>query len=191
MWTNSDVGCAGARSMPTTGRSGSASPNRFSTARDRTVFPAHGSATKAPARTEEREPRDGAGTTQKAGIPAERGLRRPWIPQTPLCPVRRRHALRVHRTESRDRGDQTAPDRVPAGRTPLELSAEKTLITHARTGAAKFLGYEITTQHSGTSGRKRVTWVSPRSMALLRYLREQGSRRCRRRLPRRARWRSC
>ena len=38
----------------------------------------------------------------------------------------------------------------------LELSAEKTLITHARTGAAKFLGYEITTQHSGTSGRKRI-----------------------------------
>jgi group II intron reverse transcriptase/maturase len=38
----------------------------------------------------------------------------------------------------------------------LELSAGKTLITHARTGAAKFLGYEITTQHSGTSGRKRI-----------------------------------
>ena len=38
----------------------------------------------------------------------------------------------------------------------LELSAQKTLITHARTGAAKFLGYEITTQHSGTSGRKRI-----------------------------------
>ena len=38
----------------------------------------------------------------------------------------------------------------------LELSAEKTLITHARTGAAKFLGYEITTQHSGTSGRKSI-----------------------------------
>ena len=38
----------------------------------------------------------------------------------------------------------------------LELSAEKTLITHARTGAAKFPGYEITTQHSGTSGRKRI-----------------------------------
>jgi hypothetical protein len=34
----------------------------------------------------------------------------------------------------------------------LELSGEKTLITHARTSAAKFLGYEITTQHS-TSGR--------------------------------------
>jgi Type II intron maturase len=29
----------------------------------------------------------------------------------------------------------------------LELSPEKTLITHARTGAASFLGYEITIQH--------------------------------------------
>jgi hypothetical protein len=38
----------------------------------------------------------------------------------------------------------------------LELSAEKTLITHARTGAATFLSYEITTQHSGRSGRKRI-----------------------------------
>jgi hypothetical protein len=38
----------------------------------------------------------------------------------------------------------------------LELSDQETLITHARTGAAKFLGYEITTQHSGTSGRKRI-----------------------------------
>lgn len=30
----------------------------------------------------------------------------------------------------------------------LELSEEKTLITHARTGAAKFLGYHIVTQHA-------------------------------------------
>jgi group II intron reverse transcriptase/maturase len=30
----------------------------------------------------------------------------------------------------------------------LELSPEKTLITHARTGAARFLGYEITVQHA-------------------------------------------
>jgi group II intron reverse transcriptase/maturase len=29
----------------------------------------------------------------------------------------------------------------------LELSGDKTLITHARTGAAKFLGYQITVQH--------------------------------------------
>ncbi|MBO3752779.1 hypothetical protein J5X84_42590 [Streptosporangiaceae bacterium NEAU-GS5] len=32
----------------------------------------------------------------------------------------------------------------------LELSPDKTLITHARTGAARFLGYEITVQHSTT-----------------------------------------
>jgi hypothetical protein len=30
----------------------------------------------------------------------------------------------------------------------LELSQHKTLITHARTGAARFLGYEITVQHA-------------------------------------------
>ena len=48
MWTDNDVGCAAARSMPTTGKSGSVSPNRFSIARDRNAFPAHGSATKAP-----------------------------------------------------------------------------------------------------------------------------------------------
>ncbi|NQE86069.1 RNA-directed DNA polymerase [Nocardia terpenica] len=35
----------------------------------------------------------------------------------------------------------------------LELSQEKTLITHARTHAARFLGYEITTQ-TGIGGRK-------------------------------------
>ena len=38
----------------------------------------------------------------------------------------------------------------------LELSDGKTLITHARTGAARFLGYEITTQHAGTSGRNSI-----------------------------------
>ena len=32
----------------------------------------------------------------------------------------------------------------------LELNEDKTLITHARTGAASFLGYEITVQHSKT-----------------------------------------
>ncbi len=36
----------------------------------------------------------------------------------------------------------------------LELNEEKTLITHARTQAAKFLGYEITVQHSRV--RRRV-----------------------------------
>jgi group II intron reverse transcriptase/maturase len=41
----------------------------------------------------------------------------------------------------------------------LELSNEKTLITHARTSAARFLGYEITVQHDDrkiTAGRRSV-----------------------------------
>lgn len=39
----------------------------------------------------------------------------------------------------------------------LELSPEKTLITHARTGAARFLGYDITVHHNDSkiSGRRR------------------------------------
>ena len=41
----------------------------------------------------------------------------------------------------------------------LELNQDKTLITHARTGAARFLGYEITVQHStwtrAASGQRR------------------------------------
>jgi group II intron reverse transcriptase/maturase len=44
----------------------------------------------------------------------------------------------------------------------LELNEEKPLITHARTGAAKFLGYEITVQHSNrriTRGRRAVNGV--------------------------------
>src|SRR6266516_79105 len=41
----------------------------------------------------------------------------------------------------------------------LELAADKTLITHARTGAARFRGYEITVQHNDTKttrGRRSV-----------------------------------
>jgi hypothetical protein len=40
----------------------------------------------------------------------------------------------------------------------LELSETKTLITHARTSAARFLGYEITTQHANhvIAGGRRV-----------------------------------
>jgi hypothetical protein len=41
----------------------------------------------------------------------------------------------------------------------LELSAEKTLITHARTRAARYLGYEIVTQHANhkvTRGRGSI-----------------------------------
>ena len=36
------------------------------------------------------------------------------------------------------------------GELKLELSADKTLVTHARTGAARYLGYQITVQHNDT-----------------------------------------
>jgi hypothetical protein len=41
----------------------------------------------------------------------------------------------------------------------LELSADKTLITHGRTGAARFLGYDITVQHADrklTRGKRSI-----------------------------------
>jgi group II intron reverse transcriptase/maturase len=44
----------------------------------------------------------------------------------------------------------------------LELSQDKTLITHAKTGAARFLGYEITVQHANhkiINGRRQVNGV--------------------------------
>src|SRR5882757_3818694 len=44
----------------------------------------------------------------------------------------------------------------------LDLSQEKTLITHARTGAARFLGYEVTVQHSDhklTRGQRSANGV--------------------------------
>jgi group II intron reverse transcriptase/maturase len=44
----------------------------------------------------------------------------------------------------------------------LELNRDKTLITHARTRAARFLGYEISVQHNSTkitSGRRSVNGV--------------------------------
>jgi hypothetical protein len=44
----------------------------------------------------------------------------------------------------------------------LELSADKTLITHARTQAARFLGYEITVLHNDrkvTRGRRSANGV--------------------------------
>jgi group II intron reverse transcriptase/maturase len=42
----------------------------------------------------------------------------------------------------------------------LELSASKTLITHARTGAARFLGYEITVQHNSSKTTRRRRTVN-------------------------------
>ena len=56
--------------------------------------------------------------------------------------------------------DSSGPRRKPnnPGKAPpflrehlaLELAEDKTLVTHARTRAARFLGYEITVQHCNT-----------------------------------------
>lgn len=46
----------------------------------------------------------------------------------------------------------------------LHLSQEKTLITHARTSAARFLGYEITTLHSDAKRSKTKAGIKRRSI---------------------------
>jgi hypothetical protein len=46
----------------------------------------------------------------------------------------------------------------------LELSQSKTLITHARTGAARFLGYEITVQHNDSKTTRRRRTVNGQVM---------------------------
>lgn len=48
----------------------------------------------------------------------------------------------------------------------LEMSAEKTLITHARTESARFLGYEITNQHEDTRLDERQRRTLNGTMAL-------------------------
>jgi len=58
----------------------------------------------------------------------------------------------------------------------LELSEDKTLITHARTGMARFLGYDITVQHANdkiTDGRRSVN-----GRIALRVPQEAITRRC-------------
>ena len=73
--------------------------------------------------------------------------------------IRRRHPARVHRTEGRRRGDQTSTRPVPARGSQAGTVRDKTLITHASTNAARFLGYEITAQHDNrkqTAGRRSV-----------------------------------
>ena len=41
---------------------------------------------------------------------------------------------------------------------PLELSESKTLITHGRTEAARFLGYEVTVQESARPTGESPSW---------------------------------
>jgi hypothetical protein len=71
-----------------------------------------------------------------------RGLRRPW-----------RGVVRRLRGSGARAGQFLRDD------LKLELSETKTLITHARTRAARFLGYEITVQHDDrkiTAGRRTL-----------------------------------
>ena len=74
-------------------------------------------------------------------------------------PVCRRSPAGVHRAEGRSRTDQGQAGGVPPRGLALELNPGKTLITHARTRAARFLGYQITVQHCDTKltkGRRSV-----------------------------------
>jgi group II intron reverse transcriptase/maturase len=64
------------------------------------------------------------------------------------------------KAEAEDIKDQLA--RFLRDELALELNPDKTLITHARTTAARYLGYEITVQHCNdklTNGRKLVNGV--------------------------------
>ena len=59
-------------------------------------------------------------------------------------------ARRPKRRKSRQRSRRFLRDELK-----LELSADKTLITHARTQKARFLGYDIIVQHSPTRPRRQ------------------------------------
>jgi group II intron reverse transcriptase/maturase len=58
----------------------------------------------------------------------------------------------------------------------LDLSEEKTLITHARTQTAQFLGYEITTQHADSAQTKRKRCINGKIGLLLpvKAMKEKG-----------------
>jgi hypothetical protein len=73
--------------------------------------------------------------------------------------IRRRHPARVRRTKAEAEQIKARLAQFLHDDLKLELSEEKTLITHARTGAARFLGYEITVQHGNRKivrGRRAV-----------------------------------
>jgi hypothetical protein len=71
--------------------------------------------------------------------------------------VRRRPSARVHRPKAEAEDIKQRLAEFLRDELKLELSQDKTLITHARTGAARFLGYEIIAQHNDTkkTGRYR------------------------------------
>ena len=97
--------------------------------------------------------------------------------------VRGRSPPGVHRAEGRSRGDQGQLAAFLRETLALELSAGKTLITHARTRAARFLGYEITVRHCDskiTRGRRmaqrddRAARTAGRDQGQVRPYRQHG-----------------
>jgi hypothetical protein len=76
--------------------------------------------------------------------------RRSGLPAATLCPLLRRLAAGVRRSQTRGRTDQSRIAAFLREELKLELSQSKTLITHATSQAAHFLRYEIRAQHSDT-----------------------------------------
>ena len=111
------------------------------------------------------------------------GPERSGLPAAALRPLRRRLAAGVRRSQARGRGDQARIATFLRDELKLELSQSKTLITHATSQAARFLGYEIRAQHCDTkisrnrravNASDRVVRAQDRHQAAVRALHEQG-----------------
>ena len=102
------------------------------------------------ARPPTRRPRRSTRDAQAAAQPAQRGSPGSGLPAAPLLPVRRRHLLGFTGPEAEAEQIRQRLAQFLREDLKLELNPDKTLITHARTQAAAFLGYEITVQHSAT-----------------------------------------
>ena len=114
-------------------------------------------------RPQARRPGRGAGAAQAAARPAQPGSARSGLPAAALRAVRRRSPPRVHRTQGRSRGDQSSASRGSCVTTSSwNCPQDKTLITHARTGAASSSATRSpssTADHKVTGGRRAVNGV--------------------------------
>ena len=106
-----------------------------------------------------RRPGQGPGPAPTDAQPAQRGSPRSRLPAAALLTLRRRPAPR----DSSDPRPKPRRSKTSWRRSCVTNSrwnsADKTLITHARTRAARFLGYEIIAQH----GDSKITAASDRS----------------------------
>jgi hypothetical protein len=87
-------------------------------------------------------------TAAAAAGPAQRGSARSWLPAAQYARYADDHLLGFTGPKAEAEEIKARLAAFLRDDLKLELSREKTLITHARTGAARFLGYEITVQHS-------------------------------------------